>query len=197
MTRTPPPSTRRGQDRHERLLNAAAELVARRGFHAVGVSEIGAAAGVSGAALYRHFDNKTAMLVALFDRAIDRLLENATEAISDVVPPGDTLSVLVAGHVEFALKDRSLLAVYHQEAHNLPGVDRKRLRRKQHHYVEIWRNVLRATHPSMPDELALARVEAVFGLLNSAPNLSPQLRDQTLRDDLARMATAALTAPAG
>ena len=52
-TRTP-----RGRRRHEQLLDATAELVAARGFHAVGIADIGAAAGVSGSAIYRHFRNK-------------------------------------------------------------------------------------------------------------------------------------------
>ena len=189
------PSTQRGQQRREQILHAAADLVAVRGFHAVGVADIGAAAGVTGAALYRHFGNKTDVLVALFDRVIDELLDGAHRAIAAGAPPGDTLATLVAAHVEFALRDRSVLAVYSQEAHNLVADDRRRLRRKQRQYVEVWRRQLQALGPSLPEATALIRVEAVFGLLNSVPNLSRSVPDHRLRDELCRMALAALTPP--
>ena len=38
--------------RRKLLLEAAADLFARQGFHAVGIDDIGAAAGVSGCLLY-------------------------------------------------------------------------------------------------------------------------------------------------
>lgn len=186
------PPTPRGQQRRERILEAAADLVATRGFHSVGVADIGAAAGVSGAALYRHFGNKTELLVALFDRVVDELLEAAHRATAAGGGPLDTLETLVAGHVEFALRDRSVLAVYGQEAHNLLADDRRRLRRKQRQYVELWRAQLEALQPGMSKARALVRVEAVFGLLNSVPNLSRSVPDDSLREELCRMAVAAL-----
>ena len=67
--------TPRGRLRTERLLDATAALVAERGFHAVGIADIGAAAGVSGSAIYRHFRSKQEILVALLDRVVDGLLD--------------------------------------------------------------------------------------------------------------------------
>ncbi|MGH3950933.1 MAG: helix-turn-helix domain-containing protein, partial [Pseudonocardiaceae bacterium] len=48
--------------RREQILAAAAELFAQHGFHGVGIDDIGAAVGISGPALYRHFRSKDAML---------------------------------------------------------------------------------------------------------------------------------------
>lgn len=66
-TTTPPPR-RRDPDRAERILAAAARLIASRGFHGVGMAEIGAEAGIVGSGIYRHFPSKEAILVALLDR---------------------------------------------------------------------------------------------------------------------------------
>jgi AcrR family transcriptional regulator len=192
-TRTPP--TPRGQARREKLLVAAAKLVATHGFHAVGVSDIGAAAGVSGAALYRHFDNKTDILVALFDRFVDGLLLGAAEAIDGTDRPERALVTLIAAHAEVAVRDRAILAVYAQEAHILPTDDRRRLRRKQRQYVEIWRTLLHQVHPGLTDAQALLRVEGTFGLLNSVPNLSRSLSDRDLERELSQMAADALQLP--
>jgi AcrR family transcriptional regulator len=57
--------------RKERILAAAADLVASSGYHAVSMADIGAAAGITGSGIYRHFASKSALLVALFDQAID------------------------------------------------------------------------------------------------------------------------------
>ena len=54
---------RQKSDRRSQLLTAAEHLIAERGFLAVRLEDIGAAAGVSGPAIYRHFTGKEALLV--------------------------------------------------------------------------------------------------------------------------------------
>ena len=68
--RTSAPSAR-GAARREAILTAAAQLFADRGYAAVGMDDIGAAAGVTGPAIYRHFGAKASVLTAVFDRVID------------------------------------------------------------------------------------------------------------------------------
>ena len=68
--RRPPDQRRRDPRRRQRILHAAAELVAEHGYHEVGMADIGAAAGITGPAVYRHFDGKSAVLVAMFDHVI-------------------------------------------------------------------------------------------------------------------------------
>ena len=63
-----PAPTRRSRlksDRRSLLLAAAERQFAERGFLAVRLEDIGAAADVSGPAIYRHFPNKEALLVEL------------------------------------------------------------------------------------------------------------------------------------
>lgn len=48
-----------------RILNAATELFYQRGIHAVGVSEVAAAAGASKLSLYRYFSSKKELAVAV------------------------------------------------------------------------------------------------------------------------------------
>jgi len=188
---TSTPATRRGRATRGRILSAAADLVADRGFHAVGVIDIGTAAGVTGAAIYRHFETKTALLVALFESAVDGLLERAREIIAVEAPPDVVLGRLITAHVEFALRDRATLTVYSRESHNLPADDRRRLRRTQRAYVEVWKDALCRVEP-LEAAVSLTRVEAVFGLLNSAPDLARAVPDGVLAGELESMAAAAL-----
>jgi len=192
-TRAP---TRRGRERREKILESAARLVASRGFHSVGVSDIGAAAGVTGAALYRHFANKSEILVALLDRVVDGLLLGAEAATAGAHDPVDALRTLISSHVDFAIADRSILAVYAQESHHLPAADRRRLRAKQRRYVDVWGRAYLLAHPDCSEAQARVRVEAVFGLINSVPNISYDIGDAMLRDELRRLAEVALLRPA-
>lgn len=63
-TRTP---TKRRAATHERLVDAATKVVARRGFHAATVDEIAEEAGFSVGALYSNFDGKDDLFLAVFD----------------------------------------------------------------------------------------------------------------------------------
>src|ERR1700738_4108635 len=76
-TPAPNPRRRRKSDRRLQLLSAAERLIAERGFLAVRLEDIGAAAGVSGPAIYRHFPNKESLLVELLVGISARLLAGA------------------------------------------------------------------------------------------------------------------------
>jgi AcrR family transcriptional regulator len=190
--------TTRGRERRQRLLDATAELVAVRGFHSVGIAEIGAAAGVTGSAIYRHFDNKQEMLVAVFDRVLDDLLRGARAAVDGVPDTGDNsgnaLEELVRAQVAFALRNRAVISVYGQEEINLPSDDRRRLRRKQRAYVQVWVDTLASIRPELPEPELIAAVSAAIGLLNSVAAFDVRLTDDELGGLVGDMALRALRA---
>src|SRR6202790_3806633 len=80
--RTQTRRSRLKSDRRSKLLAAAERLVAERGYLAVRLEDIGAAAGVSGPAIYRHFPNKESLLVELLVGISTRLLAGAREVRS-------------------------------------------------------------------------------------------------------------------
>jgi AcrR family transcriptional regulator len=63
----------RRAERREQILAAATQAFARSGFAATSLDDIAAAAGISRAILYRHFDSKTDLYRAVLDRACTRL----------------------------------------------------------------------------------------------------------------------------
>ncbi|MDQ0961610.1 AcrR family transcriptional regulator [Streptomyces sp. B4I13] len=69
--------------RREQILREAARLFAERGFHGVGVDEIGAAVGISGPGLYRHFPGKDAMLAELLVGISGQLLTGAKRRLAE------------------------------------------------------------------------------------------------------------------
>ena len=155
-------------DRKERILAAAADLVAGKGYHAVSVADIGAAAGVTGPAIYRHFPGKPAVLVALFDRAIDQLVAEAHRIAGQNQGVERALSALVDGQVGFVVDDRVLAQVYYNEIHNLPEGDALRLRRKQRLYLEEWVYLVSELRPELDGADVRSTVHAAIGAIQSA-----------------------------
>jgi AcrR family transcriptional regulator len=155
-------------ERKERILSAAADLFSRSGYHSVSMGDIGAAAGITGPAIYRHFDSKSAVLVELFDRAIDRLLQEAQDIALGEVDPRASLRKLIASQVKFVVVDRSVAQVYYIENQNLPGDDRRRLRRKQRLYLEEWVHVLAELKSGCDESEARVVVHAAIGAIQSS-----------------------------
>src|SRR5947207_14827577 len=89
--------------RREQIMAAAAELFARHGFHGVGIDDIGAAVGISGPALYRHFRSKDAMLGEMLSSISHFLFDGGTARAAAAEDPRRALTALVEFHVDFAL----------------------------------------------------------------------------------------------
>ncbi|WP_137989199.1 SACE_7040 family transcriptional regulator [Streptomyces vilmorinianum] len=159
--------------RREQILKEAARLFAERGFHGVGVDEIGAAVGISGPGLYRHFAGKDAMLAELLVGISERLLDGGRLRVGEGEDdPRALLGSLIDGHIDFALDDRPLITLHDRELDRLKDEDRKRVRQLQRQYVELWVAVVRELYPVASESEARAAVHAVFGLLNSTPHLA-------------------------
>lgn len=175
MTTSAPeePGSRRSQlksDRRTQLLAAAERLFAERGFVTVRLEDIGAAAGVSGPAIYRHFPNKEALLVELLVGISTRLLAGAREVSSRDWAPAAVLDGLIEFHLDFALTEPNLIRIQDRDLAQLPPVAQRQVRSSQRQYVEIWVGVLRALNPQLAEPDARLMAHAVFGLLNSTPH---------------------------
>jgi AcrR family transcriptional regulator len=185
MAESEAPARVRDPARKERILAAAADLVAGKGYHAVSMSDIGSAAGITGSAIYRHFDSKAAVLVALFERVIDGLLREEERIVHEGTDLRAALLRLIDGQIEFVVGDRVLAQVYHNEINNLPEADRRRLRRKQRRYVEEWVHLVAELREDLGDTGARVVVHAAIGAIQSALFHNSGLPEDHLRRLLA------------
>jgi len=178
--------------RRDQILTAAAELFARHGFHGVGIDDIGAAVGISGPALYRHFRSKDAMLGEMLTSISERLLDGGQQRVDASTNPDEALRALVGWHVDFALDDPALITVQIRNLANLTDPDRRRVRALQRRYVEVWVDTIQHTVDNVDEPTARAAAHAVFGLINSTPH-SAHLDRAQMAALLSRMALASLT----
>src|SRR4051794_9824845 len=161
--------SRQKADRRKRLLSAAAGLFAERGFHGVSIEDLGAAADISGPAVYRHFPNKEAVLSALLVGVSERLLAGGRAEVATAADDAEALRRLVAFHTDFALSEPELISVQGRDLSNLSPDIARRVRRLQREYLELWVGVLTRLTPGLSLAEARTRAHAVFGLLNSTP----------------------------
>ena len=184
--------------RRAALLDAAAQLFADRGYNGVSIEDLGAAAGVSGPAVYRHFTGKPSVLSALLTGVSEDLLEGGRAVAAEAPSPEEALRGLIRFQVEFALNNADVIRVQDRDLGSLPHDDQRAVRSLQRSYVQVWVDELGAFLPRTDRALLRRKVHAVFGLINSTPHTTRRTtspRELTLlRDLLQDMAWAALTA---
>ncbi|MET0865402.1 MAG: DUF2087 domain-containing protein [Nakamurella sp.] len=189
----------RGAARREAILTAAAQLFAERGYAAVGMDDIGAAAGVTGPAIYRHFGAKATVLTAVFDRVIDAVAidpDVSGEApADDDVDPAIQLRHLVQAYAAAVSSRRRLMAVFIREVHHLPPEDGELLVERQRVLVGRWRTLLAQAQPDWDTERVRTAVHGAFGMLNAVGTFASPLTDRELATQLGDLALAALQLP--
>jgi AcrR family transcriptional regulator len=193
-------ATRRSQaksDRRSQLIAAAERLVAEKGYLAVRLEDIGAAAGVSGPAIYRHFPNKESLLVELLVGISTRLLAGATDVVARSDDAETALGGLIDFHLDFALGESDLIRIQDRDLGHLPEPAKRQVRRAQRQYVEIWVSVLRRLDDTVGEADARLKAHAAFGLLNSTPHSvkpsTTRAAEASSRSVLKKMTVAALT----
>ena len=134
--------------RRQQILDIAAELFAQKGFHGVSISELGAACGFSGPALYRHFRSKDAVLAEMLVSISDELLTVGPRAgACRGLARRRRCEALIDWHVTFALDHKALIVVQDRDWAALPLEAREKVRETQRKYVEVWVKQLRAARP--------------------------------------------------
>ena len=178
----------RDRDRRGKIIAAATHLFRERGFHAVGIDEIGAAAGITGPGVYRHFSGKDELLTAVFEGATDALWRDL-----DPDAPADLVRY-VRSHVAVTVRQADAIQLWYQEGRNLPAAARASQARLQRRYLERWVQALLEERPALAEDEARSIVRAAIGLIHSASFNEPTADPDDLRALLERLALAVLRA---
>jgi AcrR family transcriptional regulator len=180
-------------ERRSALLHAAADLFAERGFERVSLEDLGAAVGISGPAVYRHFASKQAVLAALLIDVSRELVAGADAVVASSASTAAKLGELVAFHVDFAVSNADVILVQDRDLNSLAVDDLATVRSLQRGYIDNWVGVLADLHPGVSVADLRIRARATFGLINSTPHSARTSPRASVRALLESMALAALT----
>ncbi|MEM9166453.1 MAG: helix-turn-helix domain-containing protein [Planctomycetota bacterium] len=109
----PKPTARkrlRADERRAQLLETATALFASRGYARTTTAELAKAAGVTEPVIYRHFDSKRDLFVALIEQTAERTLSIWRTALDQAESPTQRLEILLASNPMVALGDEEALA---------------------------------------------------------------------------------------
>ena len=156
-------------NKRERILDAAIVEIARRGYHQTTVSTIARRAGVADGTIYLYFQNKEEVLVSIFDRAMDRFIQEGKRHLARIDGAVDQIRQIVELHLSLVGENRDLAVIFQVELrHSLHFMDhfsRSRIRE----YLGIIAGIIQ--HGQTREEFRadldpLLVAKAIFGVLD-------------------------------
>lgn len=156
-------------DKYQRILEAAIEVIAQKGFFHSRVSEIADRAGVADGTIYLYFKNKDELLMAGIDSAFHGFIGRARRELTEISDPREKLRKMAFLHLEALGKNRNMAIVFQTELRH----SAKFLAQFSHNllveYFDLIRDVLRegqekgVFRPEMPVKIA---VNCFFGAVD-------------------------------
>jgi len=152
----------------DEILDAAAQVFRKKGFHGASMADIAAAVNLQKASLYHHVSSKQEILLALLDHALEMLFERISAVTGQPLSPDEKLRQMMRVYLT-AMTDNidlaSVLLLEHRSlerrlhARHVPNRDR---------FEALWREVVQQGARQgvfACDDPALT-VRAVMGILN-------------------------------
>ena len=130
--------------RRDQILEEAARLFGRRGYHATSMRDIGEATGMLAGSLYAHISSKEDLLHEIVLRAANRFLAELEAITAEDMTPEDRLRRAMRAHVAVVASNVDAAWVFHHEWKALTGERREEIRRLRRRYERLWDEVVRA-----------------------------------------------------
>lgn len=148
MTTRPEPApsgaktTRKGTMTKERILRTAAELFARNGYHATGLSELGEAVGLGRGALYYHIGSKENLLYELSVRHVEEMVAYGEKVLGSPLGAEERFRRLSRKLMRVIADNLPELTVFFREINSFSGERHDRIVELRARFEGVWLQVL-------------------------------------------------------
>jgi AcrR family transcriptional regulator len=180
------PDGRHRPERREQILWAAVRLFAEQGFDATGMDQIGAAVGMSGPGVYRHYASKQAILDEAMRLSAREVFTTFSSALAEAEGPDEAIEALVGRFVAGIHRWPGFITVLYREREHLSEQARAELDVAYRDYLEVWRNSIGQLRPDLTAHEArlviAATLEMSLTFVQFATNLDEDRRDELLAD---------------
>ncbi|MQA13053.1 MAG: TetR family transcriptional regulator [Pseudonocardiaceae bacterium] len=163
----------------ERILDAAAKVLARNGYAGTRLSDIAELAEVQAPALYYYFSSREELIEEVMTLGQHRTFEyvrSALDALPDDATPMDRICEAVGAHLEVGLQLSDFASATIRNGGQLPPDMRERQLVEQHSYGDLWRQLFEDARKAGEINPALDP-SAVRMLVLGAMNWSPEWWD--------------------
>lgn len=127
-----------------RIVDAAAQVLVRRGYAGTRLSDVADVAQVQAPAIYYYFSSRDDLIDEAVKVGLDRASALLTEALDDAagLPAVERIRVAVAAHLNTLLTHSDHAAAAIRTVPQMPEQMRQRHRRAQRAYLDLWRDLL-------------------------------------------------------
>jgi AcrR family transcriptional regulator len=126
----------------DQILEAAAQIIREKGFHAASMQDIAQAVDLRKASLYHHVSSKQEILVEILDKALDMLIGRMEEVVAQPVSPEEKLRLAMRSYVGGLAENLDLASVLLLEHRSLEPKFRKRHIPRRDRYENLWREII-------------------------------------------------------
>ncbi|MER6981209.1 TetR/AcrR family transcriptional regulator [Streptomyces carpinensis] len=135
---------RRGPDpeRFHEIVDAAAQIIHRKGYSATSIQDIAEAVGVLKGSLYHYVKSKEDFLYAIIDGATQVALQEIQAVARMEAGPVDRLTAFVGTHVRFATSHLTAYSIRLREMRELGQERREKIQADGAAYNQVMRDVL-------------------------------------------------------
>lgn len=99
------------EDKRRRIIDAAVDVFAEKGFFGAKVSEIAEAAGVADGTIYLYFKSKDDLLISLFEEKMGEIVRRLQELLADIHDPEAKMRAYIHGHLSLVAEQPNLMQV--------------------------------------------------------------------------------------
>lgn len=130
-------------EKYQRILDAAVEVIAERGYFKSPVSEIAKRAGVADGTVYLYFKSKDDVLRTAIDRRFDRFYQQINDAFVTIEGPREQLEYIARVHLESYQVNRSMAVLLQTEMRQSAKFIAEFSHRHLARYIQMVREVVR------------------------------------------------------
>ncbi len=99
------------EDKRRRIIDAAVEVFAQKGFFGAKVAEIAEAAGVADGTIYLYFKSKDDLLISLFEEKMAEIIRRLVDLLGNSQDPELNMRRYIVEHLRLAAEQPSLMQV--------------------------------------------------------------------------------------
>ena len=124
------------------ILERAAALFARQGYHNTSIRDLAAELKTSLAGLYYYFETKEELLFLISQYSFDSVIASLKNKLAETEDPVERLNVFVHNHLQYFVTHLNAMKVLSHESDSLSGEYFESINNKKKSYLKILENML-------------------------------------------------------
>lgn len=184
------------ETRKQAILNAAAEIFHRKGYHATSIQDIAEEVGMLKGSLYYYIDSKNELLVEILNDVHEQAFGLLQEVRDSDIPAPERLRDFVVRHAIYCATHLTGMGVYLHEYKAVEGPARLKVIEMRDRYEMVLRELIVAgqaegsfrpdADPQLATKLVLGMINWLYHWYSPGGRLSPEQIGQAMADMVLR-----------